>query len=195
MTSPEWFHNLAGASFLSPTGQCKPFDTKADGYCRAEGVGAVFLKKLSTAIADGDQVLGIIASSAVYQNENCTPITVPNASSLSDLFRHVIRDARLEPEQISVVEAHGTGTPVGDPAEYESVRRVIGGSHRSNTLSIGSVKGLLGHTESASGIVALIKTLLLIIKGFIPPQVSDISEEYSTIRLVHESRHSSRKEI
>lgn len=56
MTSPLWFQNLAGASFLSTTGQCKPFDAKADGYCRGEGVGVVFLKKLSAAIADGDQV-------------------------------------------------------------------------------------------------------------------------------------------
>lgn len=56
MTSPLWFQNLAGASFLSTTGQCKPFDAKADGYCRGEGVGVVFLKKLSAAVADGDQV-------------------------------------------------------------------------------------------------------------------------------------------
>ncbi|KFY00088.1 hypothetical protein O988_03530 [Pseudogymnoascus sp. VKM F-3808] len=172
MTSPEWFQNLAGASFLSPTGQCKPFDANADGYCRAEGVGAVFLKKLSAAIADGNQVLGVIAASAVYQNENCTPITVPNASSLSNLFSTVTRRAGLEPKHISVVEAHGTGTPVGDPAEYDSVRKVFGGPIRTNTLSLGSVKGLLGHTESASGIVALIKTVLMTLEGSIPPQAS-----------------------
>jgi len=91
MTSPEWFQNLAGASFLSPTGQCKPFDSQADGYCRGEGVGAVFLKKLSAAIADNDQILGVIASTAVYQNQNCTPITVPNQISLSELFRNVTK--------------------------------------------------------------------------------------------------------
>ena len=95
MTSPQWFQNLAGASFLSPTGQCKPFDTQADGYCIAEGVGAVFLKKLSSAIASGDQILGVIAASAVYQNLNCTHITVPNASSLSDLFRNITSRAGL----------------------------------------------------------------------------------------------------
>lgn len=172
MTSPEWFQNLAGASFLSSTGQCKPFDTNADGYCRGEAVGAVFLKKLSAAIEDGNQVLGVIASTGVYQNQNCTAITVPNAVSLSDLFRNVTRRAGLDLEQISVVEAHGTGTQVGDPAEYDSVRQVFGGSGRLNTLSLGSVKGLVGHTESASGIVALIKTLLMINKGAIPPQAS-----------------------
>lgn len=172
MTSPEWFQNLAGASFLSPTGQCKPFDIKGDGYCRGEGVGAVFLKKLSSAVADGDQIFGVIAGSAVYQNQNCTPITVPNATSLSDLFGNVTRQAGLEPKQISVVEAHGTGTPVGDPAEYDGIRKVFGGSSRSNTLSLGSVKGLIGHTESASGIVALLKTLLMVHEKAIPPQAS-----------------------
>ena len=172
MTSPEWFQNLAGASFLSPTGQCKPFDAMADGYCRGEAVGAVFLKKLSSAIADGDQVYGVIAGSAVFQNRNCTPITVPNAISLGDLFHTVTRQTGLETGQISVVEAHGTGTPVGDPAEYDAIRTVFGGPARSDTLSLGSVKGLLGHAEAASGIVALLKTLLMIHEGAIPPQPS-----------------------
>lgn len=172
MTSPLWFQNLAGASFLSPTGPCKPFDAKADGYCRGEASGAVFLKKMSSAVADGDQILGVIAGTAVHQNQNCTPITVPNADSLSDLFRNVIRLARIEPQQISVVEAHGTGTPVGDPAEYESLRRVFGGPIRPKTLSLGSVKGLVGHAECASGIVSLIKMLLMVQEGAIPPQAS-----------------------
>ena len=67
MTNPLWFQNLAGASFLSHTGQCKPFDEKADGYCRGEGVAAVFLKKMSAAVADGDQILGVIGATAVQQ--------------------------------------------------------------------------------------------------------------------------------
>lgn len=172
ITSPNWYHNLDGASFLSPTGQCKPFDSNADGYCRGEGVGAVFLKRLSSAIADGDQVLGVIASTKVYQNQNCTAITVPNAISLSQLFTDVLRQARLEPHQITFVEAHGTGTPVGDPAEYDGIRSVFGGAIRSDVLSLGSTKGFVGHTECASGVVSLIKTLLMINDGFIPPQAS-----------------------
>ena len=172
LTNPEWFQNLAGASFLSPTGQCKPFDAKGDGYCRGEAAGVVLLKKLSSAIADGDQVFGVIASTRVYQNQNCTAITVPNALSLSDLFVDVLQHSRLEPQTISVVEAHGTGTPVGDPAEYDAIRKVMGGSIRSDTLSLSSVKGQVGHTEFASGVVSLLKILLMINKGFIPPQAS-----------------------
>ncbi|KAF6825536.1 Iterative polyketide synthase CazM 11 [Colletotrichum musicola] len=173
ITNPLWFQNLAGASFLSPTGPCKPFDANADGYCRGEGVAAVFLKSLPQAIADGDQILGCIAATAVTQNRNCTPIFVPNAPSLSSLFDIATRRASLEPSHITVVEAHGTGTPVGDPAEYSSVLDVLGGSAvRSRPLFLGSIKGLIGHTESVSGVMSLIKVILMINRGYIPPQAS-----------------------
>ncbi|OTB00230.1 hypothetical protein M426DRAFT_66280 [Hypoxylon sp. CI-4A] len=167
-----WFQNLAGATFLSPTGQCKPWDDKADGYCRGEAIACVFLKKMSAAIADGNQILGCISSTSVTQNENCTPVFVPNSPSLTYLFKDVIHKAKMEAEEISFVEAHGTGTPVGDPAEYESVRQALGGPTRNKALSLGSVKGLVGHTEGASGIVSLIKTVLMIQEGIIPPQAS-----------------------
>lgn len=112
LASPLWYQNLAGASFLSQTGPCKPFDSRADGYCRAEGCGAVVLKKAKAAVADGNQIFGIVAATAVQQNENCTPITVPNSISLSDLFRNGLSRSRINPSDISVVEAHGTGTAV-----------------------------------------------------------------------------------
>ncbi|KAI1160776.1 hypothetical protein F5B18DRAFT_631325 [Nemania serpens] len=172
MTNSLWFENLAAASFLSPTGQCKPFDHRADGYCRGEGFAAVVLKKMSQAIADGDQILGTISSSAVYQNQNCTPVFVPNSPSLSDLFKDVVSQAQLTAQQVTVVEAHGTGTQVGDPAEYQSVRDILGGDNRSSPLALGSVKGLVGHTECASGAVSLVKILLMIGNKTIPAQLS-----------------------
>ncbi|KFA55646.1 Sat8 [Stachybotrys chartarum IBT 40293] len=167
-----WFQNLAGAQFLSPTGQCKPFDDAADGYCRGEGIACVVLKPMAKAIADGNQIFGRIASSAVHQSVNCTPLFVPNVPSLSRLFGDVMRQARLEPHDISFVEAHGTGTPVGDPVEYESIRAILGGPLRDKPLSLGSAKGLVGHTESTSGVVSLVKVLLMMQSGFIPPQAS-----------------------
>lgn len=174
MTSPLWFQNLAGASFLSPTGPCKPFDAKADGYCRGEGVAAVYLKKASDAIADGNQIFGIIAASAVHQNHNCTPVFVPNTPSLSGLFKVVVEKAKIRPERISVAQVHGPGTVVGDVCEYESIRRVLGGPslNRSRPLTLTSVKGLVGHTECTSGLISLITTLLMTVKRAIPPQAS-----------------------
>lgn len=173
-SAPLFFQNLAAGNFLSQTGQCKPFDKEADGYCRGEAIGAVFLKKLSNAIADGDQILGVVSATAVNQNQNTTPIFVPNPLSLTDVFRTVISKSGLEVKDISVVEAHGTGTPVGDPAEYDSIRQVLGGPSRSGLkpLQIGSVKGLIGHTEGASGVVSLIKILLMMHESRIPPQAS-----------------------
>ena len=174
LTSPFWFQNLAAASFLSPTGQCKPFDAAADGYCRGEGIAAVYLKKLTNAMEDGDHIIGTIPSTIITQNENCTPIFVPNSPSLASLFQQTIDRAHLRPEQITYVEAHGTGTAVGDPAEYEGIRQILGGTRRSNTksLHLGSSKGCLGHSEQTSGVVSLIKVLLMIQKGVIPPQAS-----------------------
>lgn len=114
-TTPYFYENLVAASFLSATGQTKPFDAKADGYCRGEGAGLVVLKKLSTAIADGDTVMGVISASGINQNSNTVGITVPHSPSQADLYRRALSLAGVEPDSVSYVEAHGTGTPVGDP--------------------------------------------------------------------------------
>jgi acyl transferase domain-containing protein/SAM-dependent methyltransferase/acyl carrier protein len=172
MTSPLWFQNLAGASFLSPTGQCKPFDASADGYCRGEAVGAVFLRDYKSAVRLGDRVLGNVAGTSVFQNLSCNAITVPHEGSLSNLFQTVTRQAGLRPDQISFVEAHGTGTPVGDPIEYASIRHVFGDCDRAGPLGLGSVKGLVGHSEAAAGIISLIKVLIMLYEGILPPQAS-----------------------
>ena len=172
LTNLQWTQNLAAGSFISPTGQCKPFDTDADGYCRGDGIAYVFLKKLSTAKADGNMVLGTIRATGINQNLNTTPLFVPNVPSLSTLFKDVIGKAGVEPGDISLVECHGTGTPVGDPAEWESIRRAVAGPSRDTVLPIGSVKGHVGHTEGASGTVALIKILMMMRNNFIPAQAS-----------------------
>ena len=174
-TSPNFYQNLAAASFLSPAGATKPFDAKADGYCRGEGIGLVVLKKLSAALKDGDALMGVIAGSAVNQNYNSTSITVPNSLSQIELYKKVSSLAGVEPSAVSFVEAHGTGTPVGDPIEFESIRKVFGGPHRSAPLHVASVKGNIGHLEGASGVAALIKTLLMIQHETIPTQVNHTS--------------------
>lgn len=172
LTNLQWTQNLAAGSFISPSGQCKPFDTTADGYCRGDGIAYVFLKKLSTAIADGNTVLGTIRATGINQNLNSTPLFVPNVPSLSTLFKDVMRKAKVQPQDISLVECHGTGTPVGDPAEYESVRQAVAGPSRKDVVPIGSVKGHIGHTEGAAGLISLIKVVMMMRDSFIPPQAS-----------------------
>lgn len=132
-TSPFDYQNLRAAGFLSPSGQCKPFDASADGYCRGEGVGVVVLKPLTAAVQENDNILGVIVGSAANQNRNLSHITVPHSGSQVQLYRRVMQLAGIEPESVSYVEAHGTGTGVGDPVECESIREAFGGSSRRTT--------------------------------------------------------------
>jgi acyl transferase domain-containing protein/acyl carrier protein/SAM-dependent methyltransferase len=171
-TNPNFYQNLAAASFLSPTGPTKPFDARADGYCRGEGVGLVVLKKLTAALANGDHVLGVIAGTAVNQNANSTYITVPHSPSQTSLYRKVSSLSGIDPGNVSFVEAHGTGTPVGDPIEFASIREVFAGPHRTKPLHVASVKGNIGHLEGAAGVAALIKTLLMMQYKTIPIQAN-----------------------
>lgn len=108
-SSPFDYQNLAAAGFLSSSGACKPFDASADGYCRGEGVAAVVLKPLSTAIEEGDHILGVIVGSAVNQNYNDAHITVPCSSSQTTVYKKVLSMANASSSSVTYVEAHGTG--------------------------------------------------------------------------------------
>ena len=171
-TSPFDYQNLRAAGFLSPSGQCKPFDASADGYCRGEGVGVVVLKPLTAAMQENDNILGVIVGSAANQNQNYSHITVPHSGSQVQLYRKVMELAGIEPESVSYVEAHGTGTGVGDPIECESIREAFGGPWRDTTLHFGSIKGNIGHTEATAGIAGVIKVLLMMHHQKIPAQAS-----------------------
>ena len=172
MTSPYLYENFSAAHFLSPTGGSKPFSADADGYGRGEGGGLVVLKRLSDALRDDDHILGVIAGSAVNQNDNCVPITVPHTKSQGNLYHRVTAQAGVAPGRVTFVEAHGTGTPVGDPIEMESIRRVFGAPHRELPLIVSSAKGNIGHLEGASGVAALIKAILQIEHRYAPRQAS-----------------------
>ncbi|GIJ90855.1 type I iterative polyketide synthase [Aspergillus pseudoviridinutans] len=170
ISCPNMQENLAAARFLSPTGPCRPFDASADGYCRGEGCGFVMLKKLSCAVADNDDILGVIVGSAANHCDGNDAITVPTSHSQVNLYRKALSLAAMQPKDITYVEAHGTGTPRGDPVECRSIRQVFGGSRP--TLHFGSVKANIGHTEAASGIAGLLKVLLMIRNQRIPPQAN-----------------------
>lgn len=174
-SSPYFYQNLSAASFLSPTGASKSFDASADGYCRGEGVGLVVLKRLSQAVADGDTVLGMILATSVRQSSNKVPITVPYSSSQTALYRKLLNTAGVAAEDVTYVEAHGTGTPVGDPLEYEAIKEVFGSKSRREPLHFASVKGNIGHTEGASGVAGLIKTILMMQNRAIPRQANYVS--------------------
>lgn len=181
ITSPNLHQNLAAASFLNPSGPSRAFDAAAAGYCRGEGAGIIVLKRLSRALAEGDTILGVIAASAINQNSNSSSITVPDSQSQSLLYRRVLSDARITPQEVSYVEAHGTGTQVGDPVEYESIRLALtedesrSSQRDSSRIFVGSVKDSIGHTEAASGAAGVIKTLLMMQHNTIPRQAGFVS--------------------
>ena len=100
--------DLAKAGFLSQTGQCKPFDAAADGYCRSEGAGLVVLKRLNQALADGDQVLGVITGASTNQGGLSPTLTVPHSAAQVQLYKNILHQAGMKPEQVSYCETHGT---------------------------------------------------------------------------------------
>ncbi|KAL2207821.1 putative Phthiocerol synthesis polyketide synthase type I PpsA [Sarocladium strictum] len=164
--------NLAAAGFLSPSGQCKPFDADADGYCRGEAVAVVVLKPLADAMKDNDNILGVVTGSAANQNYNLAHITQPQSTSQVELYQNVMRLSGVDAEAVSYVEAHGTGTGVGDPIEVRSIRDAFGGPQRDSLLHFSSIKGNIGHTEATAGVAGLIKVLLMMRHRRITAQAS-----------------------
>ncbi|CAG7916970.1 unnamed protein product [Penicillium olsonii] len=170
ISSPVINDFLHAARFLDPTGPCRSFQEGAKGYCRGEGCGFVLLKKLSAAMADGDEIMGVIAGSGSNQCDPASSITVPSSAAQMKLQRKVLSQAGMSPTTVSYVEAHGTGTAKGDPIECQSIRKVFGRSSDDPKLALGTVKANIGHTEAASGVAALLKVLLMLQHKAIPPQ-------------------------
>ena len=160
------------AQMLAPDGRCKPFDAAADGYGRGEGAGALALKPLARALADGDPIHGVIRATAINQDGRTPGLAVPSPDAQEALLREALRAAGLQPGDVQVVEAHGTGTPVGDPREALAIGRVLGGGRDGTACVVGSAKGNLGHLEAAAGIAGLIKAALALQRRAVPPSIN-----------------------
>ncbi|MFC9161974.1 SDR family NAD(P)-dependent oxidoreductase [Streptomyces fungicidicus] len=172
--TPARYTSFAKAGMLSPTGSCRPFDERADGYVRGEGGGTVLLKPLADAVRDGDHIYGVIRGSAVNHSGRTRTLTHPSDDAQAQVVAEALARADVSPETIAYVEAHGTGTPAGDPVEFEGLvegfRRASGtpdaGEH--NYCGLGSVKSNIGHLEAAAGIAGLIKVLLALEQRQLP---------------------------
>lgn len=160
--SPDASVYMAKAKALAPDGRCKTFDENADGYGRGEGCGVIVLKRLSNALADGDNILAVIRGSAINHDGRSSGLTVPNGSAQQNVIRAALADAGdVAPHEVNYVEAHGTGTPLGDPIEVRALAAALGkGRPNDQKLAIGSVKTNIGHLEAASGIAGLLKLVL-----------------------------------
>ncbi|MDJ0600766.1 MAG: polyketide synthase [Crocosphaera sp.] len=172
MISPETTIGLCKMRALTTDNRCKTFDAQADGYVRGEGGGLVVLKRLSEALADGDNILAVIRGSATNHDGLTNGLTAPNGQAQEAVIEQALRKAQVGPDAIQYVEAHGTGTALGDPIEVLALGKVLSQNRQQNNpLTLGSVKTNLGHLEGAAGIASLIKVVLSLKNKQIPPHL------------------------
>jgi 6-methylsalicylic acid synthase len=170
IVSPGLTLTLDAAGATAPDGRSKSFDASADGYGRGEGCGVLVLKRLSDARRDGDRILSVIRGSAVNQDGRTNGIMAPSGPAQEHVLDRACRQARVAPSSIGYVEAHGTGTRLGDPLEAGALSAIYGaGREPEQPCLIGSVKSNIGHLEAGAGVAGMIKAVLALHRGEIPP--------------------------
>lgn len=158
---------------LAPDGRIKSFSSDADGYTRSEGGGMLVLKRVDDARRDGDQILAVIAGSAVNHDGRSNGLIAPNQDAQADVLRRAYKDAGIDPRTVDYIEAHGTGTVLGDPIEAEALGRVVGkGRPAERPALLGAVKTNVGHLESAAGAASMAKVVLALQHDKLPPSIN-----------------------
>lgn len=165
--SPTAFTMFTRAGVVSPSQRCRPFAADADGFVPGEGAGAVALKLLDRAVADGDPILGVVLGSAVNNDGAALSGMAPSPRGQIDVIRRALADAGVEPGSISYVQAHGTATPIGDAVEVQALAEVFGA--RAEPCALGSIKSNIGHLFTAAGVAGLVQTLLAMRHRQLPP--------------------------
>ncbi|MFJ9693754.1 SDR family NAD(P)-dependent oxidoreductase [Kitasatospora sp. NPDC101183] len=194
LADPGAFVALSRSRALAPDGRSKTFSADADGYGRGEGAGVVAVMRLSDALAQGREVLGVVRATAVNHDGASSGITAPNGSSQQKVLRAALTAAGLAPGEVDYVECHGTGTSLGDPIEVQALAAVYGeGREAGRPLGLGSAKAVIGHLESAAGIAGVCKVLASLRHGMLPaavhssPRNPNIAWDELPVRVVDEA--------
>jgi amino acid adenylation domain-containing protein len=158
---------------LSPDGRCRAFDAEARGAVGGSGAGLVVLKRLDDALADGDTIHAVIRGSAI-NNDGAQKVgyTAPSLTGQARVISEALAVAGVDPATVQYVETHGSGTPLGDAIELKALGQVLGRAAGAPPVAIGSVKTGVGHLDAAAGIAGLIKTVLALEHGEIPPSLN-----------------------
>lgn len=168
MLTPTAFISFGAAGLLSPEGKTKTFDKDANGYVRGEGVGAVFLKPLEMAEADGNHIYATIRGTAENHGGRATMLTAPNPVVQAQLIYEAYEKAEIDPTAVSYIECHGTGTSLGDPIEIQAMKKAFGDLYKKHNkgpmntkhIALSSVKSNIGHLETAAGISGIMKLMM-----------------------------------
>ncbi len=179
MLSPAAYISFSMAGMLSGDGKCKSFDKRANGYVRGEGAGAIFIKPLSVAEADGNHIYAVIKATAENHGGRVTTMTAPNSSAQSALLIEAYEKAQIDPTTVGYIECHGTGTSLGDPIEIQALSKAFSELYKRRDKAtahtphcgLSSVKTNIGHLETAAGIASLLKVLLAIKHKQIPANI------------------------
>ncbi|MFC9795542.1 beta-ketoacyl synthase N-terminal-like domain-containing protein [Streptomyces sp. NPDC127584] len=170
--SPEYFRSMGDMMALSPRHRSRAFDSTADGFVPGEGAVAVVLRRCDDALRDGDRIRGVVKGAAVNHGGRTTRYSAPSPRAQAEVISAALVDAGVSVESIGLVEAHGTGTSLGDPIEVEGLTRAWRGlTGRSQFCALGSLKGNVGHLEPAAGLAGLVKVLLSMERGVVPPSL------------------------
>ncbi len=166
--TPDLLVGLCRIGAISRSGRCLPFGAEADGFVLGEGAGVLVLRPLADALAAGDRVYAVIRGVGTANDGTVQGGMHPQAAGQLRTLRRAYRDAGLAPDAVGYLEAHGTGTTVGDPVELAVLRELRG--HAAEPAYLGAVKAVVGHSLNSAGIAGLIKSVLAVQRGVIPPQ-------------------------
>jgi acyl transferase domain-containing protein/tryptophanase/NAD(P)-dependent dehydrogenase (short-subunit alcohol dehydrogenase family)/acyl carrier protein len=179
MLSPGAYISFGMAGMLSNDGRCKTFDKRADGYVRGEGAGAILIKPLDRAEADGDHIYAVVRATAENHGGRVTTLTAPNSNAQAELLIDAYTKAEVSPADVGYVECHGTGTGLGDPIEIQALKKAFGELYARHGLpraeaphcGLSSAKTNIGHLETAAGIAGILRALLAMRAGRVPANV------------------------
>ncbi len=168
LLSPKSFLGTKTLGILGQNGKCQSFARGGNGMIKGEGIGVLLLKKLKQAIQDGDNIHGIIKGVAVNHNGHSHTITSPNALRQAEVIQAALKQAKVSPEDIHYIETQATGSEMGDMVEFEAYKHVWQKASADSSCYLGNLKANIGHLESASGVISIIKVLLALKERMIP---------------------------